>query len=124
MRLKLDENLDTRLALLLRQGGHDATTVRDQGLAGMGDPALYEHCLVERRALVTLDLGFSNVLRFPPERTPGLVVLRGPNDLFPTIRILVQTLAAALTKDSPSGHLWIVEPGRLRIHEPAFDEEA
>jgi len=63
------------------------------------------------------------LLRFSPERTSGLVVLRGPNDLIPTVRILVQTLLAALEKDSPSGRLWIVEPGRLRVHEPSFEGE-
>lgn len=123
MRLKLDENVDARLTKLLRQAGHDATTVQDQRLRGMADPFLYEHCASEDRILVSLDLDFSNVLRFPPERTPGIVVLRGPDDLFPTMRILVQTLVNALTNDNPSGRLWIVEPGRLRVHEPPFEAE-
>jgi predicted nuclease of predicted toxin-antitoxin system len=123
VKLKLDENVDARLAVLLRQAGHETTTVRDQRLLGMADSVLYERCASEGHILVTLDLGFSNVLRFPPERTPGLVVLRGPDDLFPTVRILVQTLANALTTGTPSGHLWIVEPGRLRIHEPTFETD-
>jgi len=117
MRLKLDENIDARLAAFVRQAGHETTTVLDQGLHATVDPALYDHCVSEGYVLVTLDLDFSNVLRYPPERTPGLVVLRGPNDLFPTVRILFQTLLNALTRDTPSGHLWIVEPGRIRIHE-------
>jgi len=123
MRLKLDENVDARLALLLRQAGHETTTVRDQGLRGIEDPELYKHCSSEAYTLVTLDLDFSNVLRFPPERTPGLVVLRGPDDLFPTVRILVQTLVDALTSDTPSGRLWIVESGRVRIHETTSETE-
>ena len=123
MRLKLDENLDARLALLLRQAGHDTTTIVGQGLRGIADPALYEHCTLEGHILVTLDLGFSNVLRFPPERTPGLVVLRGPDDLLPTIRILIHTLINALSTGTPSGRLWIVEPGRLSVHEPTIEAE-
>lgn len=124
MRIKLDECVDARLAVLLRQAGHEARTVRDQGLHGIEDPVLYEHCTSEEHVLVTLDLDFSNVLRFPSERTPGLVVLRGPDDLFPTMRILIQTLVNALTTGTPSGRLWIVEPGRVRIHEPRFEDEA
>ncbi len=89
----------------------------------MADPALYEHCVSEGNILVTLDLGFSNVLRFPPEGTPGLVVLRGPNDLFATMRILVQTLIDALNTGTPSGRLWIVELGRIRVHEPTLEAE-
>nr|BAL57368.1 hypothetical conserved protein [uncultured Acetothermia bacterium]BAL58884.1 hypothetical conserved protein [Candidatus Acetothermum autotrophicum] len=121
MKLKLDENLDARLASLLQQAGHDVLTVRDQGLLGIEDQALYERCIKEQRILVSLDKDFSNVLRFPPKDTPGLVVLRGPDDLFPTMRILIQTLIQALASDTPQGRLWIVEPGRLRIHAPLED---
>ena len=123
MRLKLDENMDARLTVLLRQAGHDVTTIRDQGLRGMADPALDEYCISENRILVTLDLDFSNVLRFPPDRTPGLAVLRGPDDLFPTVRILVHTLVNALANDTPSARLWIIEPGRVRIHEATSEAE-
>ncbi len=117
MKLKLDENVDARLAVPLRQAGHDIMTVRDQGLHAIDNPILYQHCTSEGRILVTLDLDFSNVLRYPPEQTPGLVVLRGPDDLFTTVSILIQTLLNGLSKDIPSGHLWIVEPSRIRIHE-------
>jgi len=37
MKLKLDENLDVRLASSLSQAGHEVTTVSDQGLAGIDD---------------------------------------------------------------------------------------
>ena len=38
-------------------------------------------------------------------------------DLFATIRILIDTLIEALTNESPLNNLWIVEPGRVKIHE-------
>ena len=123
MRLKLDENVDARLGRILRGAGHDAPTVRDQGLRGAPDPAIYAHCTSDGRILVTLDLDFSNVIRYPPERTPGLIVLRGPNDLFPTVRMLILTLVDALASDTPAGRLWTVEPGRIRIHEPTPEVE-
>ena len=66
MNLKLDENLDARLAALLRRSGHEVATVRDQGLAGIDDQALYAHCGSEARILVTLDLDFANVLQYSP----------------------------------------------------------
>ena len=117
MRLKLDENIDARLALVLRGAGHDAMTVREQGLHGTDDVHLYQLCISENRALVTLDLDFSNVLRYPPEGTPGIMVLRGPDDLFSTVSILIETLNQALRQDDPLNRLWIIEPGRVRIHE-------
>ena len=118
MRIKLDENLDTRLGHILRQAGHDTSTVREQGLLGISDDALYDHCISEGLILVSMDRDFSNVLRYPPAATLGVVVLRGPNNLFSTMMVLVETLIQALIHDRPNGRLWIVEPGRLRIHEP------
>ena len=117
MKLKLDENIDTRLARLLGGAGHDAVTVGEQDLHGTHDIELYQICISENRALVTLDIDFSNILRYPPDGTPGLVVLRGPDDLFVTTRILVETLLEALNKESPLNQLWIIEPRRVRIHE-------
>lgn len=83
MKLKLDENIDARLATLLRDAGHDALTVREQKLRGSNDTDLYRLCISEDGALITLDLDFSNILTYPPEKTSGLIVLRGPDDLFP-----------------------------------------
>jgi len=117
MNLKLDENLDVRLAVILRQAGHEVATVRDQGLAGSDDQTLYRHCASEARILVTLDLDFANVLRYPPESGSGVIVLRGQDDLLPTLRNLTRTLVGALSAGNPTGQLWIVEAGRVRIHE-------
>ena len=117
MKLKLDENIDARLTVLLHDAGHDATTVRDQGLHGSEDLDLFDRCVSEGLALVTRDLDFSNILRYPPEDTPGIIVFLGPDDLFPTVKIRMQTFVEALTSENPAGHLWIVEPRRIRIHE-------
>ncbi len=35
MRIKLDENLDARLATLLREAGHDTNTAQEQSLRGI-----------------------------------------------------------------------------------------
>ncbi|MCK4393616.1 DUF5615 family PIN-like protein [Candidatus Bipolaricaulota bacterium] len=118
MKFKLDECVNARLADLMEQAGHEVMTVKGEGLRGISDQALYERCIIENRALVTLDKHFSNVLRYPPEATPGIVVLRGPDNLFTTMRILMETLVQALTGEQPTARLWIVEPGRFRIHEP------
>ncbi|MBI1730377.1 DUF5615 family PIN-like protein [Candidatus Acetothermia bacterium] len=117
MKFKLDENIDARLGLQIQQRGHDVSSVREQNLHGIHDEALYRHCRNERRILVTLDKDFSNVLRFTPAGSSGLVVLRGHDNLFSTMERLIHTLVEALDKNQPAGQLWIVEPGRLRIHE-------
>ena len=81
MRFKLDEHFDARLAALVADGGHDVETLVREGLAGADDDAVYEACRREQRTLVTLDLDFSNPLRFPPSVTEGIIIIRPPRNV-------------------------------------------
>lgn len=66
MRFKVDENLHEDVADWLRQQGHDALTVHDQGLRGSADAVIAEVCRLEGRAILTQDLDFSNIFAYPP----------------------------------------------------------
>jgi predicted nuclease of predicted toxin-antitoxin system len=118
MKLKLDENLNESLREIVAAAGHDVSSVRLQELHGATDDELFAVCRSEGRIMVTLDLDFSNVLRFPPESSAGIIVLRARNGLMSTLRELADTMLLALKRDTPEGHLWIIEPGKLRIHLP------
>lgn len=73
MRFKIDENLPVDLTDLLRSAGHDALSVFDQNLVGEKDPRILEVCRKEKRALVTLDLDFSDIRTYPPQQHYGLI---------------------------------------------------
>jgi predicted nuclease of predicted toxin-antitoxin system len=115
MKLKLDENLDERLSDRIAESGHDASTARRQQLGGAKDEILYRVCCEEGRVLVTLDLDFASVIRFPPDGTAGIVVLRPRSPLIHVVRDLIDAFVTLLETRSPAGQLWIVEPGRVRI---------
>lgn len=120
MRLKLDENLGTRGAALLRERAHEVATVADEDLCAASDTTLIEVCRVEQRCLVTLDLDFANPLRFRPGRYASVVVLRlAGRATAAALDEAMTTLSAALQGDSPLGRLWIVEAGRVRQYEGA-----
>src|SRR5574341_585490 len=109
--------------MILRAAGHDVATVQDAHLSGRPDTVLEAACKMEARCLVTLDLDFANVLAYPPEEHQGLVVLRHPKPTAAGLLNLVRQLTALLEYQSPEHRLWIVEPGRLRVHEPTFEAD-
>ena len=117
MKLKVDENIGRGGVDLLRQAAHDVTTVHGQGFSGSADEVIFDVCKLEARTLVTLDRDFGQVHRFPPEHTAGIVVLDlgGPASLERLQNRLREFLALAATR-SVDGELWIVEPGRVRVH--------
>jgi predicted nuclease of predicted toxin-antitoxin system len=123
VKFKLDENLSRRAADLIRAAGHDAVTVASQGLRGAADETLFEVCMRESRALVTLDRDFGQVLRYPPAATAGIVVLEiGPRGTRAGLLDRVRELLLYSIR-SPEGALWIVELGRLQIHLPADEAQ-
>ena len=122
MKFKLDENFGTRTQRIFREAGHDVGTVVEQALSGAPDEQLYQVCREEGRCLVSLDLDFANVLRFPPENTGGIVVIRTPrNPTLPVLEQLVEQFLHASEEMTINNRLWIVEVGRIRIHQSQTD---
>ena len=122
MKLKLDENLGRRAEQRLRAAGLDVSTVVAQRLSGAPDEQIYRACVAEHRILITCDLDFSQVLRFPPGDTAGIAVLSPLGRMTSgLLDILLEQLVAALRVHAVESRLWIVEPGRIRVH--AADEE-
>jgi predicted nuclease of predicted toxin-antitoxin system len=118
MKFKLDENLGPRTAALIGESGHDVATVPQEKLSGSSDARLFESCITERRCLISLDLDFADVTRFPPCKTAGIAVLRlPPSASLRLLTTLVRGLLAALETASIAGRLWVVEVGRIRVHE-------
>jgi len=76
MRGKIDENMPTEAADLLRQAGWECDTVYDEALAGAEDPRLIDRCRAEGRVLFTTDLDFADIRAYPPSEQVGVVVFR------------------------------------------------
>jgi hypothetical protein len=116
MRFKLDENLPPAASELLRGLGHDVMTVYEQGMQGYNDPTVLEACQKERRVLISLDLDFSNILVYPPERYAGLIVLRLHKPPGPAAVLrLLQRLSPHLESVPVVGRLWMVDEKRIRV---------
>ncbi len=117
LRFLTDEDVPRSTARILSDAGFDTVDVRDVGLRGKSDALVYAYAQREERLLITCDLGFSNILKFPPAESIGLLVVRIPDsepiDRFnqEVLRVVTEIGGRLLQ------HLAIVEIGKVRLRE-------
>lgn len=119
MKFKLDENFGPTVHTVFQRRGLDCRTVREERLGGEADEKVLEAAIAEGRILVTMDRDFGNVLRYPPRRTAGIAVISPPGRASRALlSAIVDAFLSALEQKKIRGKLWIVEPSRIREHEP------
>ena len=119
MLVKLDENLGRSHVELLRNAGHEADRVYDEGLSGETDSAVWKRVCAEGRFFITLDLDFADVRRYPPGSHQGILLLRARSR---SRRAALQVLQRVLSEqqlDNLSGCLAIADEVHTRIRHPA-----
>jgi predicted nuclease of predicted toxin-antitoxin system len=117
VRFKLDENIPLDAGEVFRESGHDIQTVLEERLGGTPDPDVLNAASDEKRVLVTLDLDFADIRTYPPADCPGIWVLRPGSQSIENVLTLLRGALAVAESEETENRLWIVEPGRVRIHE-------
>ena len=82
-RFVIDEDMPRSTGVALIREGYEVKEVRDHGYRGLGDPEIYTFAQEEKAILLTANLGFSNILKFPLGQHFGIVVARFPNEMAP-----------------------------------------
>ena len=116
LKFKVDENLPEVAAAILHKAGFDAETVLSEGLGGSPDSTVAAVCRNERRALVTLDLDFSDIRTYPPGEYPGIIVLRIQNHSISYIATIMSKVVLLLHTERLAGTIWSVDERRIRIY--------
>jgi predicted nuclease of predicted toxin-antitoxin system len=123
VKLKLDENMSTRLKSDLGALGFDVETVLDEGLQGRDDSQIASHCGVENRMLLTLDVGFGDLRKYRPGTHPGIILLRPLSTGPSAVKNLLLGFLSVADLTEFVHCLVVVEPGRVRVRRPeAVDE--
>jgi len=123
VKFKLDENLPSRAADPLLEGGHDVETAQAEGLGGESDQHLAEAARSEGRAIVTLDRGFADIRAYPPGTHPGIVVLRLPDQRPGLVAEALRRLVGEHEMADLHGCVVVVQPNLIRIRRPATTAE-
>jgi predicted nuclease of predicted toxin-antitoxin system len=115
-RFLVDEDLPRSLAPFLTAAGLSADDVRNRELRGQPDDEVFRHAVAQGFAVLSGDLGFGNIVRFPLGTHHGIVVARLPND-WPVGALNKAILAGlrGLTDEEITGNLVVIEPGRVRL---------
>ncbi|HLC43168.1 MAG TPA: DUF5615 family PIN-like protein [Methylomirabilota bacterium] len=120
-RFLVDEALPHTLARHLRAESFEVDDIRDLGLRGQPDERIFQEAQQRQAVLITRDLDFTNIFRFPPRSHHGIIILRLPNTF--TVRQLAEEVLRSLSELSLTAlarTIVIVEPKRTRMRR--FDQ--
>jgi predicted nuclease of predicted toxin-antitoxin system len=121
MRIKLDENLPTRLVSVLADLGHDVDTVPTERIAGTDDAVVWQAAQACHRFLVTQDLDFSDIRKYTPGTHHGLLLVRLPQPGRTALFERIVALFQIENVESWDGCLVIATPNKVRVRRPASD---
>jgi predicted nuclease of predicted toxin-antitoxin system len=112
----VDEDMPRSTSGVLKSRGFEAMDVRDCGLRGKSDEEVFRFAQREKAVIVTADLGFGNLLRFPVGGHSGIVVVHFPNEMSVSeMNDQIRKAFDNLTADDFKGNLIVLEPGKIRV---------
>lgn len=116
MKFLLDANMPRAALGAVLARGHEAEHIRDTELRDAPDEQIAAYALASGAVLVSRDLDFADVRRYPPADYHGLIVLRLPDNsgALQIADVLSRFLASDLVNQLP-GHLAIVDPSQVRF---------
>jgi predicted nuclease of predicted toxin-antitoxin system len=79
LKLLLDENISPLFINGIKERFPGSVDIHDAGYAGRSDNEIYEFLKQHKYVLMTFDLDFSDIRKFPPELVEGIIVLRFRN---------------------------------------------
>ena len=116
MRFLLDADIPRSSARVLRKLGHEVLDVRDINLGGATDEEIMKYAKQNNFILVTRDIEFANILRYPKDSHVGIVVLRLPFDFTSEqINSMLNDFIESIKVQELMNNVTIVELGKYRI---------
>jgi predicted nuclease of predicted toxin-antitoxin system len=95
MRFLADMGISMRTVRWLKQAGHDAVHLSEQGLQRLPDDEILVKARIEDRIVLTLDLDFGYLLAVSGEQLPSVILFRLDNQ---SSEIVNERLAEVLTQ--------------------------
>lgn len=118
MKLKLDENLSRHLKPVLIELGHDFLTAADENLLSRPDTEIARAARNEHRMVLTLDIEFADLRKYPPGSHPGVILFR-PLSLSPlSVNAFIADFIRRGELEKLASCIAVVDPVHVRIRSP------
>jgi predicted nuclease of predicted toxin-antitoxin system len=115
MRFIADMGVSQRVVSWLRQQGHDATHLRDQGLHRLPNGEIFTKAAHEQRIILTWDLDFTEILALSGTNTVSAVIFRLLNTRSANVIRRLERVLASSAQDLIEGAIISVEESRHRV---------
>ena len=115
MQFLADMGVDMRVVEWLRNNGHDAKHLREEGLHRMPDGEIFTKAIRENRIIMTFDLDFGEIVALSKGKKTTVILFRLHNT---RTSYLLRRLSAVLkdtTKALEEGAVVVVEESRHRV---------
>lgn len=116
MKFLIDENLPKSLSQELREKKIEVIDLKEIGKIGITDQEVIEVANLNNCVLITANYKhFGNIIMFPPQNCPGIIVVRMP---MCSIKMLVERVINVILsrKEEEFGHsLTVIEFSRIRV---------
>jgi len=111
----IDANMPRSTKATIESLGYNVVDVRDILPPATPDSDIASLALTENRVIITRDQDFSNIILYPPQKYPGIIVLK-VHALKPSeMNKLIELFLVSNSPEAISHCLIILEPHRFRI---------
>lgn len=113
----IDENLPRSFGAIFEKHGFQSLDIRDQGLRGAPDSAVFSFAKQHDAGIVTSDVEFANRVHLFESGHRGVFLLRLPTSLSVNVRCQdLDRALAQLSNQTIDDRIIVIAPGALRIH--------
>ena len=115
MKFLLDENISPLFIEKIKARYPGSVDIHDIGYGGKNDNDIYDFLRFHDYVLITFDLDFSDIRKFPPELVEGIIVLRFKNKRIQDLMIETLHYLEELVKLEYQHSLSIFQNSGIRI---------
>jgi predicted nuclease of predicted toxin-antitoxin system len=123
MKFLADAGVSQRVVHWLKQDGHDAWHVRDEGLQRLPDEQIFQKAAMEVRIILTFDLDFGEILALSAGQMVSVILFRLNNTATPFVIQRLHAVLMDVREALIAGAIVVVEDARHRIRRLPINDQ-